>query len=755
MTKTTKRVLIALLFVIGLSYFAFTLVFFDPFEDSYLDSFDGPAPVRLEYVVPRTIDWFAHKRELEGDFEAEEFPVPRAWDAIEGTRRWAQFAETPLYHAIVKAQDPAAKVAKIREAVAQIPVLDPLTDVLGREVAVFGRLKERKVYDHDETACVFIGTRWVKFAFEAASNSLVRGMVGIPYEVESDQDGVLSIQLDPARKLYLWRHLDLFVVSDGPGLVKEVRDLISVGREQSLGFALRYNAAVANEAENFAGMRRKEVDVDSLSRRMQTHVKLDALYANSEFDEHFLEHRGEVSRWLLARLFNPRYFDDLTLDLEFGKTLNVRGMLGFDKDKARQNEAGFYDRKTFELRAAMDAVAGVLPDDTFFVAAARVDMRQFLPLIVKGLGEVDPAAKELIDGVIQAVRKARPDFRAGDATEAAKELANFLGQDVVFAMKRDNYLGEPKDPMPLVALFFQVVDKGPDLAALEQQTGIDPNKSGGYNGFIYPIMKAHSQLKGGGENGVKKWVKVMHFPKDEPKQRSIQDVFLIGTGIKNVSFGIIDPRSKTQGPWTLALVMSPFAESLPVDGDTTNTAEAGTAHELITDLIQLSANEGRAVRVGRPPFPEREVHSLRESEIYKNGRDFLEGFASVAMFLESGGLKKVLVDQTESWADAATAIDWEAAAHEIEEKLWAGEFASWKGKAMPKDVKDRFDKKVDDAKAEMDKKRRATTIPEKQRELKDSLAWVDLLEDAFLAARIDESTQNIELRAKIRTKLGE
>ena len=103
----------------------------------------------------------------------------------------------------------------------------------------------------------------------------------------------------------------------------------------------------------------------------------------------------------------------------------------------------------------------------------------------------------------------------------------------------------------------------------------------------------------------------------------------------------------------------------------------------------------------------------------------------------------------------ATAIDWEAAGHEIEQRLYAGEFASWRGKAMPKNVKDQFDAKIDAEKKEMDRVRRAEKVPAKQRELKDSLAWVDLLQDAFLAARIDESSQNIELRAKIRTHLGE
>ena len=96
MKKATKRILTILAFVVGLSYFTFTLVLFDPFEGSYLDDFEG-LPVALEYVVPRNVDFFAHKRALENDFEIEEFPVPGVWDTIRFNRTWRRFEETPLY----------------------------------------------------------------------------------------------------------------------------------------------------------------------------------------------------------------------------------------------------------------------------------------------------------------------------------------------------------------------------------------------------------------------------------------------------------------------------------------------------------------------------------------------------------------------------------------------------------------------------------------------------------------------------------
>ena len=39
---------------------------------------------------------------------------------------------------------------------------------------------------------------------------------------------------------------------------------------------------------------------------------------------------------MLARLFNPRFFHHFTLDLGLREPLDVRGMIGFDKERANE-----------------------------------------------------------------------------------------------------------------------------------------------------------------------------------------------------------------------------------------------------------------------------------------------------------------------------------------------------------------------------------------------------------------------------------
>ncbi len=756
MSKTTKRLLFISTFVIGLSYFAFTILFFDPFEDSYMDSFEGKA-VAIEYVVPLHVDFFAHKRGLEEDFEVETFPVPNAWDHVRLSRSWRRFEETELYRELVETVDPKTKLDEISAATENIPLLDPLGDVLGRDAAIFGRIAGRG-FQETEVCAVFLGSKTTKFAYEAIGAGWLRSLIGAPVEVEEDDEGIRHVTLENGNDFYVYRHLDLFVAGSGPRLVKEAVDLITLGRERSLGYTRRYHGTVGQDVAEFAGMRRgaAEVPEEEVESRLQLHGSVPALLEFMDADEQFLEPRGQVSRWLLARLFNPRYYDDLTLDIGFRDTIDVRGTLGFNRDTAEQDGCGFYDRKTFDLREAMDRVAAILPEDTYLLMTARLDLRQFFPKLVSGLGQVDPAALELLDELIQSIRKIQPGFRATNALDAASTLASLLGQDVVVALKRDTYYGPPTHPSPLVAIFFEVKERGPDFETLKNAQN-DPRRATGYNGFIFPIMQAHQRLRQEGR-GVAKWYKVWHEIQGSPQERFIQDVILTGTDIRNVSFGIIDANSKDKGPWTLAVTLSPRVIDVEVETDNggTEMQERGSAHELITDIIKLS------VKAGQPTWApdhfnggNRAVRPLSTSKKYAAGNDFLEGFASAAIYLDGEGWKQVLRDHSLTAAENATEIDWHAATQKVEQELYEGEYRSWRGKEMPSQILKQFEEEVERRKQQLDQARRMNEIPKAQARYEEGLAWVDLFRDTFLAARIDEDSQNIELRARIRTNLDE
>lgn len=751
-SKGTKRLLIILAFVVGLSYFAFTLLFFDPFEGSYMDRFED-TPVAIEYVVPRNVDFFAHKRALDGDFVGDGFPVPEVWKDIAWSRDWQQFERTPLYAELSAALGLEEKIEEIRRTTAEIPLLDPLADVLGRDAAVFGRMRGRG-FDETEVAVVFLGSGSARFAFEAAGNGVIRSLLGIPCEVEELPDGVRKLTLEDGTNLYAHRDRDLFVVSTGPQLAGEVKRLLQVGREESLGYTTRYHATVAQDVKEFAGLRPQKVTApEDLERRIQLHGNLTTWFADSDWDDEFREHRGEISRWLMAKLFNPAYFDELTIDLEIGDVLELRGMLGFDRERAENAQTGFYRNRTFDLKPNLERVAQIVPEDTYFLMSARVDMNRFLPTVVQALTSVDPKARELIDDVIKDIRRIRPDFRAQNADDMARSISGFLGDDVVIAMKRDSYFGAPDDPMPVVAMYFQVNDRGPTTQQLDAAAGGDPALARGYNGFIYPIMKANTQLKSQGR-GVTKWYNVTHpDPKGQPHM--VQDIILSGTDIKDVAFGIIEPPSETKGPWTLGLMFS--ARYLTRTNEQGVEEHYGSAHEMLTDSIRLHQSRGEAVRTtdytktASDPNSTREVRSLLRSRKFTEGSSFLDGFASAAAYLDAKAWKEVLIDGAEARAEAETLLDLAAFRAEREAELMDGEFASWKGKTMPQDVQDKLRRRLDDLVSKRQDEWRRDEVPAARQRYLESLVWLDFLRDAFFAARVDEASQNIELRARIRT----
>lgn len=758
MKRATRRTLFVLAFVLGLGYFAFTVLFHDPFEGSYLDPFEESA-VAIEYVVPRDVDFFVHKRGLAADFDPEEFPVPRVWDEIRLSRRWRDFERTEWARRLAESLALERNVDRVREICRSVPLLDPLDDLLGRDAALFGRFG-REEGAPPSLCLVAIGSQWARFAYEALGHGWLRSLLGVPLDVVTEDDGLRRIGLPGGEEVYAFRYLDLFAVGTQAALVRDVARLVDEGRERSLGYMRRYHATVAQDVDEWAGFRRGGalggVSSQEVARRLQAHVDLRALFGLTDADERFREPRGRMSRWILAQLFDPSYFETLTLDVGFGNPLDVRGMLVFDKERASRSRTGFYDRKTFELRRAMDGAAALLPADTFFVMAARVDPGQFLPALVKGLEAVDPDAKELLDDLIRRIRTLRPDFRANDAMEAARVLAGMLGQDVVVALKRDTYFGPPADPMPLVCLLLQVEDRGPSFEVLEKARG-NPGVATGYNGFIYPLMAAHSRLQQEGK-GVAKWYRVFHEGRGTPNERLIQDVILRGTEIRNVAFGIVDPASKTKGPWTLAVVLSPHVEELEVaDGDGgTHTEPRGTAHEFVTDIVKLNVVGDGNSAWARDPYRggTRRVDSLLRSEKWREGGDFLQGFASVAAFLDFAGYEDVLRDRADLVALEATEIDWREETRRIEESLLAGEFAQWRGRPMPPEVERRFQERMEEEKDALERERQER-LPEERRIYEESLAWVRLFRSAFLAARIDERSQNIELRMRVGTRLDE
>jgi len=760
--KGSKRALIILAFAVGLSYFAFTMLLFDPFEGSYMDSFEGK-PVALEYVVPRNVDFFAHKRALESDFEVSEFPVPEVWDEIRLSKNWQRFQRTSLYQQLEADLALSGKLDQFREATEELPLLHPLHDLIGQDALVFGRLKGRG-YEETEVAGVFLCSAMAKLAYEVAGSGFLRSLFGLPLEVEEQPGGIRRIAFEGGGEVYVYRHKDLLLAGSGPLLMKEMVLLLDMGRERSLGWARRYHSTVAQDVSEFAGMASAAPTVfEDIDKRVQLHFNLPTMFSLTQGDELFLEDRAQVSRWMLGRVFNPRYFDEITLDLGFGETLDLRGMIGFDKEQAEAAEIGFYNQHTFQLRETMDRVASLVPEQTWFLMAARLDLRKFLPTLVRGLTETDPAARELLDELIAAIRRHRPDFQAGDAMEAARHLGSILGNEVVVALLRDEYFGAPESPDPLLAIFLQVTDRGPDFDALAQQSAAGA-RHGGYNGFIYPIMQAHGRLQQEGR-GVAKWYKVWHEKQGSPEERFVQDVVLHGTDIRNVSFGIIDPKSKSRGPWTLAVVLSPQSADLEVKGrdGATEIQERGTAHELITDIIRLSATQGLPVAQARPRLAvqdlysggSRTVSSLLKSPKYELDQEFLQGFASVALYLDAAGWKRTLLDGALTRAQAQSEIDWKVESARIEAELLSGDFSSWKGKQMPAGIQERFDRAVEERKDRLEEEREMNRIPELRREYEENLAWVDLIQSAFMAARIDEGSGNIEVRAKIRTRLDD
>jgi hypothetical protein len=207
-------------------YFVFTKMFYDPFEDS-----QPPFPV----LVPRDVDFFVRRESLASDIVA--FPRPVLLDRIGRTREFRELSATAWWKGL---SWPAAFEAALMQgeaATAELP-FDPLADLVGREVALVGRLPPGA--EPELLLMARISGR-AKFGVEALDFGLARSraLPGATLTDEEDPDvpGLTWRRLDLPGEgaVYYARRLDLLVASRSQTLLRDVLRAVQGSREGSLG----------------------------------------------------------------------------------------------------------------------------------------------------------------------------------------------------------------------------------------------------------------------------------------------------------------------------------------------------------------------------------------------------------------------------------------------------------------------------------------------------------------------------------------
>jgi len=484
-----RRLALALVIAVPVLYFIFTKVFFDPFE--------GSQPV-FAVLVPRDVDLYAQRARLDTDLAGMR---PRLWDRLLATPAYKALAATGWWQGMSWPKDFEAVLKQLGESTAGLP-LDPVEDLLGREVALVGRLPEK---GEPRVAVLMRISPKAKLAVELLDfdAGLHKAFPGATRSNVQDPDvpGVSWKRLElppdvaPAGAGGAWfyaRELDLLVVSRDENLVRDVLRQVQSGEETSLGLSRLYHeqlAAPRGPPEDRLSLEFL-VDAPRLLKPPEVKPAADALGPDA------LDNA-------LPKLVDTRALGETVGRIELDDRLSLSIASDLDDGAVAATGAGLRGAPAFVVRERLRDILGLLPSDTSGALTMNVELRPLLETLVASLG---PDETRLINDTIRDVARYSPTFKVDSLIGLVAYLDRALGDEVSIAVRPvDHPIPTGLQPLPSLVFLFRVQDlslwQSLDDAVVRgyKALGLDPEK-----------MK---QLDEG--VGVRKWLGVSGLPIEE------------------------------------------------------------------------------------------------------------------------------------------------------------------------------------------------------------------------------------------------
>ncbi len=448
MKKKVKRFFLVLVFLIPLLYFAFTLLFFSPFEEDFGE---------IAFIVPREVDLFVSKIDLEDDFTT--FPEPVFYQDLEVDHEWRTFTETELFTELSGGRDPDDMIAEIRDAIRDLPI-DPVADVVGRQVAFAGN------FDSDGVPTSFLvffrASLKTKLAYELMTWDMLRGLAPDPLIAESTVDfdprGFVVLTLaDGETTYFMKRCADVIIAGPSEKLMEDVAGLVDLGKD-SIDLSLGGTQAYRDKIELIVHEDEDLVDF---------HVNLDTYFERTTADDELKANEIDFSVMTAMDIFDPAYFESLTGTLDLDRSVVLKARSEFHTQTVQEAKTGFFDQDSIDLKESMSELAGMLPPDLFVAGCARLDLQPFLTILEKNL---DPDLRALINDLVREGGRHSLKWKLSGTWEFIEYLDRIFGPKVCFALRaraKDKPIKPFEQPMPIVALILEIEDH-PRLDLLEE-----------------------------------------------------------------------------------------------------------------------------------------------------------------------------------------------------------------------------------------------------------------------------------------------
>ncbi len=685
-SSVLKRVGIGVAIAIPLLYFAFTKVFFDPFESS------EPA---FEELVPRDVDLFVRRQELQSDFAV--FPTPALADRLTRSRPWRDLAGTEAWKALSWPAELEALRADVEAQFAQA-LLDPLADLFGHEVALAGRLPARgagpaqyalmaRISDRAKLAVEMLG---FDFALERALPGATRTAVDDP-----DVPSVDYLRLDvPERGAFFYARVrDLLVAGRDEGLLRDILRQVDGGPDTSLGRS------------------RLWADVPDDGAPPEDHLSLEFLVDGQQLvarsDKAEAPDPAEPGKdalvTALGRLIDVRRVGEVVGRLAVSEGLSLRahaeiatvtgtGGTGGAGDAGAAGGAGgaagasgggagagggLLGAPSFGVRERLTSVAGLLPGDTSALITMNVDLRRLLTTCVEAL---NPDVQTLLNDTIKGLARYSPTWKVDNLPGLISYLGRTLEDEITIAVRPlDHDVPAGSQPLPLIAIILRVKDlvlwNGLDDAVVRghKELGLDPKAM-----FL--------QEEG---VGTRKWLGVSALPMNE------------------FAYIVLDRR----------------------------TAVITTSNDFLREIVAIYTNSRSSL------VTKTDVRGMVES--------FGDARGNLALWGSAEALARVLDPWADWLAEDETREDWVPVRLRLRTELLATDFKTWQGKEdeMPEADKARLEAELDRRIGAQEAERRGSLVPALAATLRDKLRWLGLLDAVAASLRLSEHDADLHVRA--------
>ncbi|MFT7463158.1 MAG: hypothetical protein ACI9EF_001500 [Pseudohongiellaceae bacterium] len=469
-TGLRRKLLIGLGFLIPLMYFAFTRLFFDPFEASQ------PS---FERLVPQDVDLFVHRKALASDFDV--FPEPSVPARWMRTPEWQALTETAWYsdEGWPKTMDGFLEelLGENVELLNDAGPFDLLDDVLGQEIAIVGRSPATAGH----LAMLARLTPTAKLALEALDfDGILGGALegATRTEVSDPEQPAVTwqrLELPGSDPIFYARRTDMVVAGNYEPLVRDILRTVEAGPELSLGLSRLYHDSLQPASR-----------ADSSRFTMEWYGDLGHFVEAYDLAPAVDDRHQDALLNVLPRLIDWDLLQEGIGRLEFdSRHIDFTAHSELDVAAASDDKGGLLGSPSFVVEDRLSDLLSMLPESTGGVMTANIDLSRFLNTVVDGL---DSELVNLMNGLIRDVSRYNPGWRVKSLPQFMTELARVLKGELTVAFRPLDHLVPPgSQPLPAMAFIAPVKDAAACEALFQafinanQVLGVDKERMWSYD----------------------------------------------------------------------------------------------------------------------------------------------------------------------------------------------------------------------------------------------------------------------------------